>query len=363
MACGESTRDSGSPVEIRSAAAYADVPVAALVPDAPLCADPLVCLPPTQPLAAVHSTGDVLTLVLSGRRAEVVRVPAGADAAVPVGREGSGPGEYRMPGLLDFTGDGEGLVFDIMARRVLRYGPEGTSRATSVVVLPAAPHPAFGFVQGELRVLGADNPPTPGDSMPVIVFALDSASLEPRRLQTLGFRLPTFPIGEFRSAPRLLAPGDFFVLRDDSTVVFANGATLGVDIYAPSGALRRRIGFTVEARAARAEDVAEEATRRVRGIPDPQARAAIAAELRENAAPRMPVLTGLVAMGDGELWLRGTPTPDGLEVEWLVLAADGEPLRRVRTGAEDAILGKHGARYLVARAEVEGSRFWWTTLR
>lgn len=363
VACGDRAGDSASRTAIQSAAAYAALPSAVLDADRPLCADPLACLPPTQQVAAVHADGDVLTLVLSGRRAEVVRVQAGTEVPVPVGREGSGPGEYRLPGLLDFTPAGEALVFDFMARRALRFGRDGRALATAVVLLPASPHPAFGFVGGELRILGADTPAVPGDSMPTIVFALDSGALEPRRLHTLAFRLPTFPIGEFRTAPQLLAPSDFFALRDDSSVVFANGASLGVDIYAPGGALRRRVGFAVEARATSADDAAEEADRRVRGIPDPQARAAIAAELRENVATKLPVLTGLVAMGDGELWLRGSPSADGATVEWLVLAADGEPLRRVRTAAEDAILGKHGARYLVARAEDDGARFWWMTLR
>jgi hypothetical protein len=362
-ACNDGASDAASRNDIRTASEYAALPSAVFEADRPLCADALACLPPTQAVAAVHADGDVLTLVLSGRRAEVVRVQAGTDVPVPVGREGSGPGEYRIPGLLDFSPAGEALVFDIMARRTLRFGRDGTPLATSVVLLPASPHPAFGFVGGGLRILGADTPPVPGDSMPTIVFALDSGALEPRRLQTLAFKLPTFPIGELRIAPRLFVPGDFFALRADSTVVFANGGQLGVDIFTPTGGLRRRIGFTLASRAPSAEEIAEEANRRVRGIPDPQARAAIAAELRENAAAKLPVLTGIVAMGDGELWLRGSPSADGSSVEWLVLTAEGEPLRRVRTATEDAILGKHGARYLVARAEEEGSRFWWMTLR
>lgn len=362
-ACAEASNDSAPSIEIRSAAAYAALPSATLEADGPLCIDASRCLPPRQAIAAVSASGDALLLVLGGQRTEVVRIPAGGDAPTAVGREGSGPGEYRIPALLGFAPGGDGLVFDIMARRVLRYAPDGTSLATSVVLLPASPHPAFGLVQGELWILGSDTPPTPGDSMPVVVFALDSGALAPRRLHTLAFGLPAFPIGEFRVAPLLLAPQDFFTFRGDSSVLVARGGLLGVDIHAPDGALVRRIGFNVEPRATSAEDIAEEASRRVRGIPDPQARAAIAQELSANAADRMPVLTGLVAMDDGEIWLRGSPSRDGDRVEWLVLRGDGEPLRRVTLPAEDAILGKQGARYLVMRSDDEGGRFWWMVLR
>lgn len=363
LACVEAGDAVGGAVDERSAEAFAALPVAVLVPDAPLCgADPLACIPVARPFGAVGPAGDAIVALASGRRAEIARVNAGTDSAFILGREGDGPGEYRLPGLVALAPNGDAIVFDILSRRVLRYGRDGAARSTAQVTLPPAPIGGFGAVAGEVRMLSTELPATPGDSMVVHVFALDSAR-PARQLHALPVRVPSFGIGEFRSVPPVLAAQDWFALRGDGAVAFSDGKRFGLSLFGPDGGLVRRVVFDLPTRAPADAEITEALDAQVRGIPDPRAREAVKEQMRGNVAARMPAATGLTAMHDGELWLRAAPRVGGDSVDWLVLSAAAEPRRRVLLSTTDAVLAKHGARYLVVRDEEDGPRFWWMSLR
>lgn len=350
-------------IAIRDAAAFEALPSLAFFPDRPLCADPVACLTPVRPYAVVSANGDVVLLTASGRGAEVGRVHAGTDSAVRVGREGSGPGEYRIPGLLGLSNSGDALVFDIVARRTLRFASDGTVLSTALVTLPPAPLGGFGFVDGELRILSTDVPKAAGDSLPVYVFALDSGASAARRRNAIELRQPAYGLMELRAPPQLFTPAAFFALREDGVVAFVDGAKMSLALFDAAGALVRQIGFDLEPRTPSESDIAEARALRLRGFPPGRMREAAERALTQSTQSRMPLVTGIVAMHDGELWLRGAPNARGTTVEWLVCAPNGEPLRRVTAPVDDAVLGKHGARYLVSRTDEEGSRYWWMTVR
>lgn len=350
-------------IDIRNAAAYRALPAATLHPDAPLCTDAPACLTPMQPNAVVGADGDVVLITATGRRAEVGLVRAGSDSVIRLGREGSGPGEYRIPGLLGISNQRDAYVFDFAARRTLRFAPDGAVLSTALVMLPPAPVGGFGFVDGELRFLSTDAPTTPGDTLPVHVFALDSGATTARRLGTMDLRQPAIGLSDFRAMPKLFTPATLFALRDDGLVAFADGAKMILELFDISGALVRRVGFDLEPRTPSERDVAEARTGRLRGFPPGKMRDDAERALEQSALSHLPLVTQLVAMHDGELWMRGTPDAQGESVDWLVFAPDGEPLRRVRTATEDLVFGKHGGRYLAARTDDDGSRYWWVTVR
>lgn len=363
LACAERPATTLGVIDERPAEAFDALPRASLVPEKPLCGDdPLACLPTANPFGVVGAFGDAIVALASGRRAEIARVNAGTDSAFILGREGSGPGEYRLPGLLGVAPDGDALVFDLLSRRVLRYARDGATRATSQVTLPPAPLGGFGFVAGGVRILASELPPTPGDSMTVHVFAMDSG-VPARPLHALPFRAPSFGMGEFRVVPPAMAPRDWFALLENGSVAFSDGATFGLSLFDPAGALVRRVSFALPPRAPTEQEITGSLEQSVRGIPDARARAAITEQMRREIASQVPAATGLVAMHDGELWLRGAPHASGDLVDWLVLSAAAEPQHRLTLPVDDVVLGKHGARYLIARAEEDGSRFWWMTLR
>lgn len=363
-ACGVADApETARQIDIRDAVALRALPSATLHPDAPLCADDRHCPVPAQPAAVVGDDGEVVFLMASGRRAEVGRVRAGGDSASRIGREGSGPGEYLIPALLGLSSTGEALVFDIASRRTLRFARDGAVISTALVTLPPAPLGGFGFVDRELRILSTDAPKVAGDSLPVHVFAVDSGGSAARRLITIDLRQPAHGLRELRPPPGLFAPADLFALRVDGVVAFAHGAQMALTLFDSAGRFVRQSAFSLEPRGPNAAEVTEARSLRLRGFPPGPMRDAAERQMTQSAAARMPLVTRLVAMRDGEMWMRGTPSAEDETVEWIVFARDGEPLRRVSTSVDDSVLGKHGKRYLVARAEPEGSRYWWMTLR
>ncbi len=371
MACGEggpaATSGQLGIVDIRSESAWVAIPVAGLEPVAPLCAPGTEsCRAGPQAHAKVDSAGDVLFLALTGRRTQVMRLRAGSDAPIALGRDGGGPGEYRIPAVIGLASNGDAVVYDLMARRVVRFAADGRPVATSLAPLPSAPLPAFDAVGGELRMLGTAVPSSPGDSMPVLMFALDSGTTDARRLHELALRQPAFRIDAMRPVPPVFEAQPLFALHEDGRVAFTDAAELVIDLFDAAGRHERRFGFASVRRDVSEAEVAAAGARRTRGVSDPRMRSAIEAQTATGAA-RHPAITKLVALNNGELWVRETPRAEGDSVSWIAFSAAGEALRRVWTGADDAILAWRGDRLLVHRTrddeDADSSGYWWFAVR
>lgn len=369
LGCGETDRASaGSTIYIGSAEQYEALPMRALSADAPLCASSAeTCLVPPRGSGAVSEYGDVVVLVAGGRRPLVALVRRGVAAATILGRDGGGPGEYQIPGLLGFAPNGDVLVFDLLSRRRVQFAPDGTPRGTGTVTLPPAPvqsASAFAFVGGELRMLAGDRADAKGDTLPVHVFALDSGAAAARLLRTLDLRLPAYGLGAFFAMPPLFTPTVDAVQREDGRVLFSRGERLELEVFDSAGRHEMRVGYAIVGRPVTAEDVEAERQRRLRGAPSAQFRAMMEGQMKAAAA-RHPAVTRLVAMGRQETWIRRTPDAASDSVEWLILDRDLAPVARVVTGAQDDPIGVYDGRYLLARAgdDEATTGYWWMRTR
>lgn len=351
-------------VSIQSQAAYDSLPVMRLRDLGPLCRENAdVCVMRGFPVAAVSESGDVLFIGSSDRQLQVYRVDSLTARAVPVGRNGGGPGEYRVPGLLAIDSDGSALVGSLPERRLLRYAPDGASAATSVVPLPAGSF-AFGFVGSEVRVLATALADERGDSMPVDAFALDVGARKPRRLFATGLRTGAFAMSDLRPVPLPFAPRPEWVIRNDGGFIHSTGDRLVFDAYSATGRHEYRVGFDVSPREVTADELAESRAPSMRGVRDPRMREALEAYMSREGAKYHPAITSIVDMGGDRIWVRESPMATTDSVSWVIFDLQGGAHGRVLTGEDDRVFAAHGEAILMSTdldADSPGS-FRWMTL-
>lgn len=351
--------------DIRSDAEYRALATASFTPVARVCAAGSErCRPPVQPAAAVSGSGDALVLGLGEQANLVVRVPAGSQTPVILGREGSGPGEYRMPVALGFTPESDAVVYDLMARRVVRFAPDGTGKGEATRGLPPAPLIGFGVVRGEVWMLSTDRPKTSGDTLPVDVVSLGNDAATAQKLHRLSLRQPAYAMEAMRTPPPLFAPVTAFGFFADGGLAFTDGRALVVDLFDAEGALSKRVGFDVTPRAVTTADATARRALNLRGVSDARMRESME-RMMSNVSARHPAITRLQTLANGEVWVRETPREAADSVSWIAFSRDGAPLRRVWTGADDAVLEWAGDRYLIARLGGSDATdgYWWATLR
>lgn len=355
---------SGPPavVSIQSEAAYDSLPVMRLRDLGPLCRENAdVCVMRGFPVAAVNESGDVLFTTSEARQPQVYRVNREDGRATPVGRTGAGPGEYRLPWVLGFGREGESLVLSMIERRLLAYSADGASVATSLVPLPTPPE-AAGFVAGELRVLATELGVTDGDSMPVIMFALDTGARSPRRVHGTGLRTPSFAFDAMRPMAPPFTPHAQWAIRRDGGLLHSTSERLVFDIYDATGRHERRVGFAHSPREVEPEELAAARASSLRLVPDPRMREALAAHLDRESGQFHPAITRIVDIGGNRVWVRESPMADS--VSWVIFDLQGGALGRVLTGEDDRVFAAHGEAILMSTdldADSPGS-FRWMTL-
>jgi hypothetical protein len=367
VACSPDTPATIDPVatDIRTEAAYRELTTASFAPVARLCkTDAEICTPPVQPNAAVSGAGDVLVRGLGAQGDIVVRVPAGSQTPVPLGRVGSGPGEYRIPATMGFTPDGDAVIYDLMARRVVRFAPDGTGKGEATRGLPPAPLIGFGVVRGEVWMLSTDRPKTSGDTMPVDVVSLGNNETAAQKLHRLALSQPAHALEALRTPAPLFAPVASFGFFADGGVAFTDGRTLVVDLFDAEGVLAKRVGFDVTSRAVTEADAEARRARNLGGVADARMRESME-RMMSNVSARHAAITRLITLSNGEVWVRETPREAADSVSWVSFSREGAPLRRVWTGADDAVLAWAGDRYLITRLGGSDATdgYWWATLR
>ena len=348
---------------IRSAEAYAALPILTLEDAGAACVGPEdQCLTTGSDLAAVDADGSIAFMGPGGRLPQLFLVRAIDRVPVPIGRNGAGPGEYRIVMSLGFGPDGEVRLFDGMQRRLVHYGADGAARLTANVQVPDGLFDGD-FVAGELRFLGTEIAGTPGDSMPVWVYAGAPGATAAPPLHRTGVTHASYGMGDFRPMPPPFQPRAQFAIDRDGGLVHTSGAEFVVHRYDSTGVLVGRSGFDLPSRAVTDADVTVEKERRSRNLPAPM-RAMIEESFRD-AATHLPAITGIRALEDGSVWVRESPHAAGDSVSWIVYPDAMNPLGRLVLEADDRILGAHGGRILVTRGggAGAGSELRWMMVR
>lgn len=160
-ACSSEPVSDAGAGELERPSAYESLPRVQPVYESPLCHDQARCALPPEPHGAVNSNGDAIVGVSSPDLPPVVLVPAATRELIPIGRRGTGPGEYRSPFAQAFDANGDLLLVDPFARRMLRYSSTGASLQTARISLPPAMAQVGSIgniADGRMHLLGATAP-------------------------------------------------------------------------------------------------------------------------------------------------------------------------------------------------------------
>lgn len=254
---------------------------------------------------------DVKQVVTIGTRSGVLR---------RIGREGSGPGEFRFPtGLL--AAGGELLVADIGTRRVSRF--DGQRRYSGSAITPGPTLQLFGVSGGRLRLAWLDFRPTAEGP---VVGEIDLAS---------GKTTPLFAVLARDSTLRVRTdgmpgPNPFVALAGGpgGTVVAASPQTYRVTVFDRSGRRVRSFGRDLRPQFrtdAEIESIVARSGRSLRSVgaaeaPGSDPVEALRRTLRKQPKPHFP-MGGMAVDADGRLWIATSRGGSATELD--VFAADG----------------------------------------
>lgn len=296
-----------------------------------------------------------------------------------IGREGEGPGEFLAPEGLGFRGDTL-WVADARRTRISFFDSTGTflgawtpapfnERHERLVVF----YWASGLrADGRLSTrYGIAEPATTGGQteavetdIPIVVMDTLGAIVDTLRTHHWSSRVPQRIAWDDREMPVPLAPEDspLYADAEDDYIVVRRArppsrATAGIDIaritFGGATLWSRTLRYVPQTFApAAADSLAHDAARRyLRAAPAAEIRA-LAEKLRaafEMPAFHVPVTDARIG-ADGSVWLKreadGTAT-----VEWIVLAANGEPRGRVTLPAKAVPMWMEGARLWTAEPD------------
>jgi len=146
-------------------------------------------------IGSIRELGDGRVLVIDSKEQTVQLVDFRSGRASPVGRKGSGPGEYGNPSRLIALPDDSSAIFDPSNARYLIVRPDGTPGSTFQIEIAGAVRfggrgsaprgtDAIGriFVEGSNIVSNAEGNVAPADSAPLLRF-----NRATKRVDTLAF--------------------------------------------------------------------------------------------------------------------------------------------------------------------------------
>lgn len=351
--CGGDTSPSVPHQSVLSAAEYAALPVLRIADATPAC-------PPLEPQChesgpGSHTTtsnenGWIVVLGETAKRLQLWRAGPEDPLFRPLGRAGGGPGEYRSVTSVLVDSSGGVLALDLMMRTLLRYAPDGTPTRAEVFALPN------GFLRADLtrnglEVLAADpRRRSSGDSAEVSVYVLRGGTF--RRTFTLPMRAAQYDVDEIKPIPDAFAPHPQWARLLDGSIFYSAAATHRVDRFSPDGKLAWRSSAEVEPRAITDQDVQEVASKRLRGGGDERMRKWIREHLKITPSGRHPAITRIVALVNGDVWVRESPRVQGDSVSWVVYdGADGAARGRVLLATDDDILASRGKSLLYFQSD------------
>jgi hypothetical protein len=325
-------------------------------------------------------------LAIDGSEMELALVDFAKGTRTPIGRQGSGPGEYRAPaGLFRIQGDTV-WVLDALQQRLVAFNPDLTPGTTIPMVTfdaatgTALTAPFFGDRSGHVYASGmAINAGRGGGQFQMqIPDSVGLLRIDPRdakaRTELARIRFPTSgkpemkQLGQTAFKYTMAYPGlvtsDAWAVFPDGRVAIVRGGTYSVTFISPDGkeSAASRIAFD-PIRVTEADKKAEmdEANRQMKE----QTKAAqkmmppnisMEFELLPPAdwPPNYPAVSplGAIAGLDGRLWVkRSTPIRVGRE-QWDVIDASGKLVSRWRLPAKTTLVSVgQGAVYTVRTDE------------
>lgn len=300
------------------------------------------------------------SLLIADRAENTIRVvDAGGGLVRSLGREGSGPGEFRTVLWAGGCGADTLLVWDLAERRATMVGAGGVGRQFVVpsgdtgqmpFAFSCSPSAAMAY----LSVPRPDrNAPPPEDPrfVPVTASAYRIGA-EGAITQRIG-ALPagevmmlTSPNGGRGSAPRPLGAASSIAAVDGRTVISSPDSAFVRVMRADGGEHRMPVPITPRAPT---RDEFDAAVQAVSSFIPPQVRSAMTEKIAEAPMPEtLPPIAALFVDPAGLLWVQGTP-PGSATAEFVVMAVDGRQVATVRIAApltvyevgRDYVLGRY----------------------
>jgi hypothetical protein len=283
-----------------------------------LCGSDQLCPFRNLAVAAVSQSQDAL---LGDYRAQLYLFRSNEPAPVPVGRTGSGPGEYHAVIAAGFDEAGV-LLFDAEERRVVRFDSASRPSLTASIDLP--PPAIFGIRVAGGRSFALSIPPGANgkvkaglytiapDSKPTAVGFFDITPLT----SSSGDLLPIRPF--FEPKPAWAVTGSQYGFSDgnrfDITLVHGPGRTTRIVADVPPVPISDS-----DIKARRDEALGPGLSPMMRGQLERQLREAV-----KRTGKVFPEVTDLVFLGESHIAVRGAAPPTSREVRWDLLTVDGQ---------------------------------------
>jgi hypothetical protein len=281
-----------------------------------------------------------------------------------LGRQGDGPGEFRMLQQVGLIAADSIAAYDIGNGRITIFAPDGNvARSTTVqpfanTVLPRG----FGFTsRGSLLVrTDFDRVFRPGTRRDTVQFALVS-TVDGVARDTLGrYRgEEAFVLAGGGAAFRrnVIFGRDVFASARGERLVIGENDDFSFDVYFAGGQTRRTYRQAHTPRRVTRAEVAAMNRQWLDGLSS-QFRSGVEAHIGEFPhSETHPAYSALVAGVDGTTWVQHAAVPGSADRRWTVFGADGRPVRHVSAtlplevfdAGPDYVLGRLRDEYDVER--------------
>jgi hypothetical protein len=315
---------------------------------------------------SVRELADGRVVVIDARDRVVQLVDFASGSAMSIGRDGSGPGEYRQPMRLFATAGDTTLLVDRGNGRLLVIAPDGKPVSTFRIEPMLAPGASGGngryfYAQGQAVLFGSTGPVV-ADSVPVMRFdrarsVLDTVAwVRPPKLKMERSRNGGITTGEANP----LNAADTWMALPDGSVAVVRVADYHVDFFHPNGRVTRGAPIAyAPVRVTSADKDAEEARRREarqnlgagRSLSTGAPGAPASGTPPPNNTPLPPLtdwpevkppfrwVEAVHARPNGELWLQRTEVAGARGTLFDVINSQGVVTHRVRVAEGWTLVG------------------------
>jgi hypothetical protein len=314
-------------------------------------------------------------VVVAGQPPQLLVIDTLGKKVGTLGRPGEGPGEYRMPTQVLSLGGDTLMAYDVMRRKGILFGTDGSVRGErdypTAGALPIAPTIVGILNDGTSihRMDGFDAAPPPGGDANSYQLPLPIVSLVPggARYDTLfvmsGMEMYSSTVtfqGQTAAIPRQIGFGKVpQVVVGPDAIWFTPGDKFEIHRRSTGGALVAITRVAVPPRDVTPADQTEfkrvfaDALERLKSMAPP---ALIDAEIKKleetRFAARFPAIGQLQVAPGGELWVNQTGSPLDSTTTWGVFSPEGALTGRV-TLPKGALFAIGSDRVVVRREDTE----------